>query len=89
MSTFYIGLPTNCNRTTERENDIGKVKEDKGTVMEEIPDELIEGVTKIANKLTREHTVWGIVEEWQTRKVIEAMMMLKYKIDEAMICGKT
>lgn len=57
--------------------------------MEEISDELVEEITKVANKLTREHCVWGTVEEWQTRKVIEAMILLKHKLDEAMICGKT
>ena len=46
----------------------------------EIPDEIVEGITKIANKLTREHNVWGIVEEWQTKKVMQAQLLLHERL---------
>jgi len=51
----------------------------------EITEELVTGITKIANKNIT--TLYGVIEEWQTRKVIEAMMMLNKKLQEKMDAG--
>lgn len=51
----------------------------------EITEELVTGITRIANKNIT--TLYGKIEEWQTCKIMEAMMLLYEKLREKMDAG--